>query len=43
MADGYLEKHHEEYEARKTAWLRKQKHLPKAKKRQLERPENETL
>ena len=29
MADGYLEKHHEDYEARKAAWLRKKKHLPK--------------
>ena len=29
MADGYLEKHYEDYEARKAAWLRKRKHLPK--------------
>lgn len=29
MADNYLEKHYEEYEARKAAYLRKKKHLPK--------------
>ena len=33
MADGFLEKHHEEYEARKEAWLRKKKHLPKTVKK----------
>ena len=38
MADGFLEKHHEEYEARKEAWLRKKKHLPKTVKK-IERPE----
>ena len=43
MADGFLEKHYEDYEARKAAWLRKQKHLPKKSKRQLERPEEEAL
>ena len=44
MADGYLEKHHEDYEARKEAWIRKQKHLPKANaKNQLERPDDEAL
>lgn len=31
MADGYLEKHQEEYEARKAEWLRKKKHLPSSK------------
>ena len=40
MADGFLEKHHEEYEARKEAWLRKKKHVPK---RRLERPDDEAL
>ncbi len=39
MADGFLEKHHEEYEARKEAWLRKKKHLPKTVKK-IERPED---
>jgi hypothetical protein len=43
MADGFLEKHQEDYEARKAAWLRKQKHLPKIHKRQLERPDEESL
>jgi hypothetical protein len=42
MADGYLEKHQEEYEARKAAFLRKKKHLPLVKKR-LERPDDESL
>lgn len=40
MADGFLEKHYEDYEARKAAWLRKKKHLPKVNKKQLERPED---
>jgi len=43
MADGFLEKHHEEYEARKLAWYRKQKHLPKIKQRKIERPDDEAL
>lgn len=42
MADGFLEIHHEEYEARKEAWLRKKKHAPKIKRR-LERPDDEAL
>ena len=42
MADGFLEKHHEEYEKRKADWLRKKKHLPTTKK-QLERPDDESL
>ena len=28
MADNFLERHREEYEKRKQAWLRKKKHLP---------------
>lgn len=43
MADGYLEKHHEDYEARKAEWLRKKKHLPKVKSSQIERPVDESL
>jgi hypothetical protein len=43
MADGFLEKHYEDYEARKAAWLRKKKHLPKAKSQKLERPDDESL
>ena len=40
MADGFLEKHHEDYEARKAVWIRKKKHLPKAKPRNIERPDD---
>lgn len=43
MADGFLEKHHEDYEARKAAWIRKKKHLPKDKTRHIERPEDWSL
>lgn len=42
MADGFLEKHYEDYEARKAAWLRKKKHLPKTA-RKIERPADEAL
>lgn len=42
MADGYLEKHREEYEVRKAAYLRKKQHLPKMPRR-LERPDDEAL
>jgi hypothetical protein len=42
MADGYLEKHQQDYEARKAAYLRKKKHLPKLSPR-LERPDDEAL
>ena len=43
MADNFLEKHYEEYKARKAAYLRKKRHLPKQKPRLLERPEDEAL
>ena len=43
MADNFLEKHYEEYEARKAAYLRKKRHLPTQKPRLLERPEDEAL
>jgi hypothetical protein len=43
MADGYLEKHHEDYEARKAAWIRKKKHLPQNGKREIERPDDWAL
>ena len=43
MADNFLEKHREEYELRKAAYLRKKKHLPKMKARQIERPDDEAL
>lgn len=42
MADNYLERHREEYEKRKIAWLRKQKHLA-IKKTYLKRPKDESL
>ena len=42
MADGFLEKHQQDYEARKAAWLRKKAHLPKLKKT-LEKPDDEAL
>lgn len=48
MADGFLEKHYEDYEVRKAAWLRKGQHPCKKKARQkpkgtIERPDNEAL
>lgn len=42
MADGFLEKHQQDYEARKAEYLRKKKHLPKVSRR-LERPDDEAL
>lgn len=42
MADGFLEKHQQEYELRKEAFLRKKKHLSKLQKR-LQRPDDEAL
>ncbi len=42
MADGYIERHYADYEARKAAWLR-QKRLPKARQPQVEKPEDEAL
>lgn len=42
MADGYLEKHQQDYEVRKAEFLRKKKHLPKIG-RQLQRPDDEAL
>ncbi|MBO6145129.1 MAG: dehydrogenase [Prevotella sp.] len=43
MADNFLEKHYEEYEARKAEWLRKKKHMPKTKHHLPERPEDDAL
>jgi len=42
MADNYLERHREDYEARKADWLRRKKHLPPLTKK-LERPDDEAL
>lgn len=44
MADNFLERHREQYEARKAAWLRKKKHLPKLKaKAAFQHPDDEAL
>ena len=43
MADGYIEKHQLDYEARKEAWLRKKAHRPKQQKRLIQRPDDEAL
>ena len=44
MADGYLEKHQQDYEARKAAWLRKKAHLPKLRKtKTIAKPDDEAL
>lgn len=44
MADNFLERHYEEYEARKAAYLRKKRHLPKSTKHRLpERPDDDAL
>ncbi len=42
MADNFLERHHEDYEARKAAWLHK-KYKRRLLKRIIQRPEDETL
>jgi hypothetical protein len=42
MADGYLEKHQQDYEARKAAWQRKKRHLPTTAMRPV-RPDDEAL
>jgi hypothetical protein len=43
MADNFLERHYEEYEARKAAYLRKKKHLSVKTLRLPEHPEDEAL
>lgn len=43
MADNFLEKHREDYEQRKAAYLRKKRHLPKLAARNIERPDDEAL
>lgn len=42
MADGYLEKRQQDYEARKAEWLRKKAHLP-VQKKSIEKPDDEAL
>ena len=43
MADGYREKHQQDYEERREAYLRRKRHLPPLKGRQLQRPDDEAL
>lgn len=43
MADNFLEKHYEDYEVHKAAYLRKKKHLPKINHHLPERPEDDAL
>ena len=43
MADNFLERHREDYEQRKAAWLRRKKHLPKIKNPAILRPDDEAL
>ena len=43
MADNFLERHREEYEIRKAAWLKKKKLFMKSAQTQMPRPEDETL
>jgi len=43
MADGYLEQHQADYEARKAAWLRKKAHLPKQMHPLIKKPDDEAL
>jgi hypothetical protein len=42
MADGYLEKHQLDYEARREAYLRRKRHLPPLVRRP-QRPDDEAL
>ena len=42
MADGYLEKRQQDYEARKAAYERRKRHLPPVHL-QLKRPDDEAL
>ena len=42
MADGFLEQHQLDYEARKEEYLRRKHHLPKLPKRP-QRPDDEAL
>ena len=43
MADNYLERHREDYEKRKAAWLRRKQRLPKTNSRNIEKPDDESL
>jgi hypothetical protein len=43
MADNFLERHREDYELRKAAFLRNKKHMPKVKRQVPKRPDDEAL
>lgn len=43
MADGFIEKHQQEFEDRRDAYLRRKRHLPPLKSRRLQRPDDEAL
>ena len=43
MADGYIEKHQQEFEDRRDAYLRRKRHLPPLKNCRLQRPDDEAL
>lgn len=43
MADNFLEHHHEEYEQRKAAWLRKKKNFGRQLKASIKKPDDEAL
>lgn len=42
MADNFLEKHRQDYEERKAAWLSRKKHKL-TPKRQIQKPDDESL
>ena len=43
MADNYRERHREDYEKRKAAWLHKKKHIIKPRRPSISKPEDEAL
>lgn len=43
MADNFLERHREDYEKRKAAWLLKKKHIARKQKPAISKPEDEAL
>lgn len=43
MADNFLERHREDYEKRKAAWLLKKKHIVVTKRPSINKPEDEAL
>ena len=43
MADNFLERHREDYEKRKAAWLRRKKHHPKIQQPAIQRHDEEAL